>query len=374
MKLNKISLINFRNIKKLNLVVDNNLTILYGENGQGKTNIVEAIYLLANANSFRTSYYKEMIANDANDAIVSGEIISNQRTKNYKIILRKDGKQAFINDNIVTKFSEYILECSVVCFAPSDVMLFSDSPSIRRNFLDKELTSLYPLYIKHLISFKNVLEQRNDLLKKPKLDEKLLEVLDAKLIELSFHISNKRKWLINKVEEYASVIYQKLTNYQNQKIKIVYKTFLEEEDINIYFEKAIKIYANNLEKDKEKMWTNVGIHKDDFKVYLNNLEIDMYASQGQQRLMSLSMKLAVAELIKNVNNEEPIIILDDAFSELDDQKKESLLNYIYDKQQVFITCTNYKNINKNVTNKLITLLHIQNGGVLERSTLQDGRK
>lgn len=373
MKLNKLSLTNFRNIAKLDLEFTNSITVLYGENGQGKTNIVEAIYLLANANSFRTAYYKEMILNGSDEAFVKGVITNNNRAKNYKVILKKEGKQAFINENMVTKFSEYILENSVVCFAPIDVNLFSDTPSIRRNFLDKELTALFPLYIKHLISFKNILEERNMLLKNSSLDTNLLDVINVKLVELSFEIFSKRKWLIEQLEQLTQEIYQKLTQNEQLKLKIVYKTFLEAKDLETYSAKALKIYQNNLNKDLEKMYTNSGVHKDDFKVYLNDLEIDMYASQGQQRLVSLSMKLAVVQIIKSLTKEQPIIILDDAFSELDEFKKNTLLNYVLEQNQVFITCTNYQNIIKEAKVKEITLLRIKNGEVIERSTIWHGR-
>ena len=134
-----------------------------------------------------------------------------------------------------------------------------------------------------------------------------------------------------------------------------------------YLEKALKLYKNAFKKDVEKMYTNIGVHKDDFKVFLNDLEIDMYASQGQQRLISLCMKLAVAEIISKANKEEPIIILDDAFSELDANKKQKLLEYVINKNQVFITCTDYKNIIQKNVHPNIMLINIKDGKVLERS-------
>jgi DNA replication and repair protein RecF len=140
-------------------------------------------------------------------------------------------------------------------------------------------------------------------------------------------------------------------------------------DAKKYFSKAKEMYKNCLNKDIEKTFTTIGIHKDDFKVYLNDLQIDMYASQGQQRLIALCMKLAVFEIVKKANKEEPIIILDDAFSELDKQKKNKLFNYVLAKQQVFITCTDYKNIVSNQLNKKITLFHIAEGNVKERSSI-----
>ena len=366
MLISHLSLKNFRNIKDLKITFDKPMTILYGNNGQGKTNIVESIYLLSNAASFRTSYFKEMIDNESEFAIIEGEINSLKKKNKHKVILSKSGKTAYLNDVIVNKVSAYIGKFNAVCFSPEDVSLFKDSPSIRRHFLDKELSSLFPVYIKQLINFKNTLEQRNALLK-GKIDYDLLDVIDDKLIESSYDIYKRRKWLIEKLIEFATRIYKTITN-DLQDIKIVYNTYLDEMDKDTYLLKAKQIYKNNISKDVEKKYTMHGIHKDDFKVYLNDLEIDMFASQGQQRLISLSMKLAVAEIISKANKFEPIIILDDAFSELDKAKKTKLFNYVSKKMQVFVTCTDYKNI-VDISNKNMTLLHIKEGNVIERSSL-----
>ncbi len=367
MLLNKISLTNFRNISNLNLSFDRPVTILYGENGQGKTNIIESIYLLSNANSFRTSYYKEMIQNNKEEATITGEIDFIKKRDLFKMVLSKSGKTAFINDVMIHRVSEYIGKFNAICFSPEDVSLFKDSPSVRRHFLDKELSALFPVYIKQLILFKNVLEERNTLLKS-NVDQNLLEVLDDKLIESSYDIFKRRKWLISKIEEFATQIYKNLTN-ENQQIKIVYHTFLNETDSDSYLIKGKEIYRKNFLKDKEKSFTTVGIHKDDFKVFLNEMEIDMYASQGQQRLISLSMKLAVAEIVSKASHREPLILLDDAFSEIDAYKKAKLLEYVLSKEQVFITCTDYKNLLYLKKYNQITLLNVKEGKIIERSTL-----
>lgn len=367
MALNKIYLNNFRNLKQLSLSFNKPITIFYGDNGQGKTNIVEAIYLLANTTSFRTSNFKELISYQNEQAFVEGDFLLKQRNEKYKVILNKSGKSVSINDMVITKLSDYIGKIKAVCFSPEDVSLFKDSPGSRRSFLDKELSSLFPLYIRQLINFKSVLEQRNALLKE-NADDILLEVLNEKLVESSYDVYKRRKWLLTKLEEFATKIFQQITS-ENQKIKIEYYSFLKEDNKELYLNKAIEIYQNNIKKDKEKQYTIVGIHKDDFKVFLNEYQIDMYASQGQQRLISLCLKLAVVEIITKADNQEPIIILDDAFSELDAKKKEKLMNYVINKKQVFITCTDYRNIvlNNNVSN--IKLINVKDGKIVERSVI-----
>lgn len=365
MIINKLTLTNFRNIKQLSLSFARPIVIFYGDNGQGKTNIVESIYLLSNATSFRTSYFKEMINNECDEAIVEGEIQTTKRNEKYKISLKKAGKTVSLNEIVINKLSEYVGKLKTVCFSPEDVSLFKDTPGIRRMFLDKELSSLFPVYLKQLIAFKSVLEQRNSLLKE-NVDNTLLEVIDDKLIETSYDVYKRRKWLISKLEEFATNIYKKITN-ENQSIRISYQTYLDEFEQERYFVKAKKIYNDSFKKDKEKMYTNFGIHKDDFKVYLNDYQIDMYASQGQQRLISLCLKLAVVEIVSKANKQEPIIILDDAFSELDASKKEKLMDYVLTKNQVFITCTDYKNIIRKDIHQRIMLVNIKDGRVVERS-------
>lgn len=367
MFIENINISNFRNIDSLSLLCKNPITILYGENGQGKTNIVESIYVLANATSFRTTNFKEMIKVNENFSNIEGIFRNNKKSSKFKISLKQNGKVAFINDLMITKFSDYIGKVNAICFSPEDVSIFKDFPGDRRQFLDKELSSLFPIYIKQLIAFRKILEERNNLLKQ-EIDYDLLDVIDDKLIESSYDVYKRRKWLILKIIEFASIIYQKITN-KNQTIRIEYHTFLDEPDKEKYYQKAKEIYKNNLKKDVEKMHTNIGIHKDDFKVFLNELEIDMYASQGQQRLISLCMKLAVSDIIEKASNEQPIIILDDAFSELDLFKKNKLFEYILNKNQVFITCTDYKNIINEKTNKNVTLLHIKEGKILERRSI-----
>ena len=202
MFVNNLTLHNFRNIEKLSLSFDNSLTIFYGENGQGKTNIVESIFLLANASSFRTNYFKELINNEQEETCAEAEVLSNKRKDKFKMVLRKNGKLGYVNDIVVSKFSDYIGKFNAICFSPEDVSMFKDSPGIRRHFLDKELSALFPVYIKQLIALKSVLEERNNLLK-GKIDETLLEVINDKLIELdkypktSIEYNGEKVYLIN---------------------------------------------------------------------------------------------------------------------------------------------------------------------------------
>ena len=366
MYLNKLSIDGFRNLSLINFKFDAPVNVFYGNNGQGKTNIVESIYYLTCTSSFRTSYFKELIGYDHDEATVTGEIKTNQRKVKHKVITKKTGKALFINDIAIKRTSDYIGKINAVCFSPEDVMLFKESPSIRRHFLDIELSSLFPVYVKELINFQKIIEKRNDLLKGDLIDDSLLEIITLKMVETSYEIYKRRKWLLIKLDEMATAIFKELTA-SNHRIKITYQTYLDEPNKEQYYEKATSLYKRWLSKDKEKTFTQQGVHKDDFIVYLDNKEIDMYASQGQQRLISLCLKLAVCEIIAKACNDFPLVILDDAFSELDNKKKEALFDYICKKEQVFITCTDYKQIIRKRPSARVCLHEIKDGKVIERS-------
>lgn len=372
MRITKLSIENFRNFQKLDVEFSKGVTILFGDNGQGKTNLVESIYSLAKTNSFRTYHRKELIYYLEKEAMIKAKIEKTNSFIQCQLNLTNQGKTCFLNKNKVSKVSEYLGNLNAICFTPEDISIFKDSPRSRRWLLDSELSSLFPLYIKQLIVFQRVLNERNALLKqKNKINYLLLETLDEKLIECSYDLFQRRKWLVEKISLVASDIYFKITK-KSEKLEFVYKTFLEESDKLNYVKKAKEILKDNYEKDMEKTFTQIGVHKDDFITYLNEKEVGLFASQGQQRLIALSMKLAIAMIVTKVNKEEPILILDDAFSELDQEKKEALFEYITSKEQVFITCTNYLEVISKKVNIPIEILKIQQGKIVERRVLKNG--
>ena len=365
MRIVNLKLLNFRNYNHLTLSFSPNINVIYGKNGSGKTNLIEAIYVLGLTKSFRSTTDKVLVTKDKNLTKISGVVFDNIN-KEYQLTISGDGKVAKIDSHRQNKLSDYIAKVNIVLFHPDSLKVIKDSPGVRRNFLNKELSMLFPIYIKQLIAFKEILEERNNLLKK-KIDYNLLEVINEKLVESSYIIYIRRKWLIEKIEEFATKIYFNVSN-ENKKVKIVYSSFINEVDKEAYLNKALKLYNDIINKDIERQYTINGIHKDDFKVYLADMLIDMYASQGQQRLISLCIKLAVCEIVSKANKSEPIIILDDAFSELDLVKKEKVFKYLLAKEQVFITCTNYQEIiSKNIPLNT-KVIKIKEGLVEERSS------
>lgn len=367
MKITNLDIVNFRNIKKLSLSFTTPVNIFYGENGQGKTNIVESIYVLSKTNSFRTSHSRELINYEFSQATLKALCKTNKRENKLQIVLNKENKGCYFNKIKLNKVSEYLGKLNAICFNPEDVSIFKDSPRERRHLIDSELSSLFPLYVKQLIVFLKVLDERNTLLKqRQNIDLVLLETIDEKLIECSYDLFIRRRWFLNNIQELASKILNQITK-EDQRLKITYKTFLEADSKENYISKSKILYKSYYQRDIEKTFTGIGLHKDDFAVYLDEKEVNMYASQGQQRLVALVMKLAICEIVNKVNKESPIIILDDVFSELDKEKRKELLNYIVNKEQVFITCTDYKEIIKEQNDTTVFL--VKDGSVIERSKL-----
>lgn len=343
------------------------ITFFYGKNGQGKTNIVESIYVLSKTSSFRTNHHRELIRYQNDEADLQTVIQLKRRKIQCNIHLTKDGKTCYLNKIKCNRVSEYLGNCNVICFTPDDVTIFKDSPSLRRSLLDRELSSLFPLYMKHLSLFYQYLEERNAFLRQNQSDkEHFLQILNTSLIEASYEIYKGRIWLINKLKDELPTIYTQICGRKDD-IRIEFKTYLNILEKEKYQQEGIQILEKNENRDFEKGFTTQGIHRDDFQIYLNDKAIDIYGSQGQQRMIALILKLAMSEIITKVNNDEPILILDDVFSELDEEKQEHLLDYIRKKEQVFITCTKYQKIIKKYDARF-HFLEIENGKIVERST------
>lgn len=372
MNLQQLLIKNFRNVESLDLNLKKGIHLFFGQNGQGKTNIVESVYVLAHTHSFRTYHNKELIQYDQDESEVSCRFKKQGIIKTNKIVLSKEGKICYLNRVKVSKLSEYLGELQAVSFTPSDVTLLKDSPKERRHLLDVELSTLFPVYLKQLIRFQKLLEQRNALFKQRQgLNQTLLSVIDEQLLDCQFELYKRRKWLIEQLQKLSIALYQTLSD-QNETLKITYKTFVEENDKQTYLKVGQSIYSKNLVKDQEKMFTQVGVHKDDFVVYLNGKDASLYASQGQQRAIMLAIKLSLLEIIATINKEDPILILDDVFSELDEKKCLKLLEYISQKEQVLITCTEVpKEINQ-LKGTDIYLYQVSQGKLIERSVLSDG--
>ena len=320
MRINNLELTDFRNYNHFFIEFDQGINILIGGNAQGKTNIIEAIYLLSVCKSFRTHINDQMIRFDHDFAKVKGNVFSNERMHQLELILSKESKKAKVDGKDILKISDYVGYLNAVVFVPDDLSLVKGSPSIRRKFLDLEL-----------------LNQRRG-----KYDE-YLETLDEQLAEVQIKIIEKRNNFIERLSLKVKDIYLNIANC-HEIVELQYECFIK----NVNKEDILKLYQKGFERDLRYLSTYYGIHKEDMKIFIDNKSAHQFASQGQQRTIVLSMKIALIELIKEEIGEYPILLLDDVLSELDDQRKTKLLDILNNRIQTFITTTSIDGIEHHV--------------------------
>lgn len=328
-----IKLSNFRNYENIDINLEKNINIFYGENAQGKTNIIEAIFLSSMGKSFRAKKDAEMIKLNKKTASVELNYEKKDREGKIKIEL---GKRKFIFNNGIKlkKLSELLGTINIVIFTPDDIEILKGGPQQRRKFLDIMISQLRPNYISILNTYSKIIEQRNNYLRQIKEENKkieLLDIWDEKLIEYANKISKYRNEFVEKISKKIKTIHNKITN-NKEDIEIKYKT----ECLDI--ENFKKLLKERRKLDIIKGYTTKGIHRDDFEIFINDKELNIYGSQGQHRTAILSLKISELEVIYDEIDEYPILLLDDFMSELDLNRKKNLLNYM-EKTQVIITCT-----------------------------------
>ena len=330
----KVELSNFRNYKLLKLDLDEKTNILYGNNAQGKTNILESIYVCSTTKSHRTNRDAELINLDSGEAHIKLYLEKNNGEQRIDIHLRKNKTKGIaINGIPIKKASELFGLFNVVIFSPEDLEIIKKGPSERRKFVDMELCQLDKIYVYNLTNYNRIIAQRNKLLKdiyfKPELKQ-TLDVWDGQLAQYGSKIIERRTNFIEKINEIIKPIHKQLTGGL-ENINIVYNKNCEAEDL-------LRRLEENRDRDIKYKSTSIGPHKDDLLFFNDNKNIRIYGSQGQQRTIALSLKLAELELVKNLINDTPVLLLDDVLSELDSERQNHLLNSIDDIQTI-ITCT-----------------------------------
>ena len=348
MKIHNLKLLNFRNYENINLDFSDGYNIIYGNNGSGKTNLVEGIYVLALTKSFRGSVDKVLIMNNKDIARVEG-IVEDKYKNKYKIILKESGKKVKINDNTIEKLSDYISKISVILFNPDDLRLIKDTPSIRRKSLNLDISQINNTYLKILNMYNKLLKQRNMYLKTTNINanssSEYLDVLTKKIIDYGEKIYNYRKEFIDDINKLIPIIYRDISALEG--MKIVYKSDYK----GMNQDDMIKKYKDSLQRDIILGKTTIGIHHDDIKFILDDMDLKDYGSEGQQKNAIIAYKLAELEIFKNAKGSYPILILDDLFSELDRLKINNILKIINDDIQTFITTTEIDKIDKRILDK-----------------------
>lgn len=352
----KIKLVNFRNIKSATLVPSRRTNVIYGSNAQGKTNILEGLWLFSGIRSWRTSKDSELINIGSEKAVLSVVIFSEGRNQKINITIDKN-RTAEVNGIVVNSMSELSNKFSVVMFSPDDLGLISNGPADRRNYADRVISSIYPKYSSLMQRYHRAVEQRNSVLKDyrshPELDF-LLDDFEKEIVKAGNDIIIYRKRFCEKLKQYCPIIYNGLSNGKEE----ISAEYISSGGNTV--EEFLTNLKNSRETDCINLATSVGPHRDDFEILINGISARKFASQGQKRSAAITLKLAESEIIEEITGNVPIILLDDVMSELDKSRQRYILNHIKSRQ-VFITCCDPSNIEGLVAGKVF---NVEKGEVL----------
>lgn len=366
MFIHHLKLKNYRSYNELEISFENKVNVIIGENAQGKTNVMESIFVLAMAKSHRTSNDKELIRWDKEYAKIEGRIEKQSGSIPIELTISKKGKKAKVNHIEQSKLSQYVGHMNVVIFAPEDLNLVKGSPMIRRRFIDMEIGQVSPVYLHDISQYQKVLQQRNHYLKllqtRKQSDEAMLEILTEQMVTLAARIVKKRFEFLSLLENWAKEIHLNISR-GNETLKIQYKPTIdvsENDDLTKMITEFKSKFDTIKAKEIERGTTLFGPHRDDVIFYVNDRDVQTFGSQGQQRTTALSVKLAEIELIHSEIGEYPILLLDDVLSELDDYRQSHLLNTIQGKVQTFVTTTSIDGIDHE-TLKEAAIYHVKLG-------------
>ena len=364
MIIKSLELTDYRNYEQLSMEFSPGTNILYGDNAQGKTNILEAIYVAATTKSHKGSKDREIIHFDKEEAHIRTRIEKDHVETRVDMHLRKNkSKLLAIDGQKAKKATDLIGKCNVVFFSPEDLSIIKDGPSERRRFVDMELCQLDSFYLYNLTNYNKIVEQRNTLLKDMVFNPQLrdtLNIWDMQLVSYGSKIIERRKLFVEQLNEIIEKIHYSLSGGK-EKLKVIYEPDVE---IDAFESKLIA----NQERDVKAKMTSVGPHRDDFCFLIGDIDIRRFGSQGQQRTAALSLKLSEIELVKQIVKDTPILLLDDVLSELDSNRQNYLLNHIGDIQTI-ITCTGLEEF---VNNRFeINRVFRVTNGVVERMSSQE---
>ncbi len=370
MYLKSIKIQNFRNYDNLSLNFEKGLNIIYGNNGQGKTNLLESLYVLGMTKSHRSYIDNDLIKENKEFFKITGNLYIDKIKTKLEIDYNLKEKNLKLDNNLIKKVSNYISKMNIIIFYPDDLNLIKGSPYERRRFLNSEVSQLSGEYLTILNDYNKLLKMRNDYLKNKYIDDNYLNILTDYLIDKSVVINKMRYKFIEKLNKNISSIYNDLASISN--FKIIYKTSFKIDTIdkNELKNNLKKEFEKQKEKEKKQKITLIGPHRDDLEFYINNDNIKNLGSQGQQRMAILAIKLAEIDIIKQYKGSYPILLLDDVFSELDKNKKNNLLKYLLEDIQTIITTTDLTNISKKIRDKA-KLVEIEKGRIKKQIEVKE---
>lgn len=363
LKVNSLKLKNFRNYDLLNVEFDGSTNIFYGNNAQGKTNILEAVYLSGTTKSHRGSKDRDMIRFGEDESHIETVVEKNAISYQIDMHLKKNSPKGIaINKMPIRKASELFGIVNLVFFSPEDLNIIKNGPAERRRFIDLELSQLDKVYLNNLSNYNRIVNQRNRLLKELSFGAKkelsdTLEIWEMQMVQYGERLIARRKEFVAQINEIIAKIHQKLTGGK-ESLQIIY----EPSTGDLPFEQALKRYRD---RDLRMKSTTVGPHRDDIGFLTGDMDIRRYGSQGQQRTAALSLKLSEIELVRLATHDTPILLLDDVLSELDKHRQNYLLDSIHD-IQTLITCTGVEDF-VNHRFSINKVFHVQNGQVTKEN-------
>ena len=362
MHLSKISLLNFKNFESQTFEFEDKINCFVGNNGVGKTNVLDAIYYLSFAKSYFNPVATQNIRHDQDFFMIEGDYLLNDNPEKVVCSLKRGLKKVIKrNGKEYEKFSEHIGYLPLVIISPADRDLITDGSEIRRKFIDSVISQSDGIYLKNLINYNKILSQRNTLLKyfaaNRVFDAVNLEVYNEQLQKYSEYIYDKRAAFINDFIPIFKERYETISSGK-ESVNLVYKTQLDEGNL-------VDLLKQSQERDRVLQYTSVGIHKDDLRFEIDGYPIKKFGSQGQQKSFLIALKLAEFDMIKKLSNVNPILLLDDIFDKLDDLRVEKIISLVNNSDfgQIFISDTHAERTEEVVkkTNQSYKLFLLEDG-------------
>lgn len=332
-------LVHFRNYRDECVHFDDGIQLICGSNAQGKTNLLEALYFCSTMRSHRTAQDRDLIQKEESSFLIDLSLYRRGRSEQLRVYVNDKGKNLFLHGNPIRRVSDFIGEVNAVLFCPDDMNLFTASPRMRRRFIDIELSKLSRRYTQTLGRFQKLLRERNALLKQKVPDEVYLRVLSEQMADCEVIIMRQRQTFLQELFTICQPFHRSLAQDDTQ-IGFDYHTCLDSGHLDDR-ELLLQKYEKNRQRDLLSGQTSIGVHKDDVTFTIQGQNVNSFASQGQKRTLLLSMKAALCVMIKEKISEYPVLLLDDVFSELDEERRQRLLSLLPAQMQIFISTTDH---------------------------------
>lgn len=372
MQLKSLELQGYRNYDSLKLAIGSGVNIFIGPNAQGKTNLLEAIHVLALTKSHRTSKDRELIGWNTQSARIRGELERRYGNVTLELQISPQGKKAKLNGLEQRKLSGFVGSLNVVLFAPEDLDIVKGAPGIRRRFMDMEIGQVFPGYLHNLQQYQKVLQQRNNYLKSTDISRsspELMDVWNEQLASYGVKMMQRRKNFITKLQRWAEKIHAGITA-DTERLEVSYKPsfgsdeqWQNQDETSLFHQFMIKLTENKDQEFRRGM-TITGPHRDDLAFTINGKDVQSFGSQGQQRTAALSLKLAELELMHEEIGEYPILLLDDVLSELDQTRQTQLIETFQSRVQTFITTTGLESVNMSRLRDA-AVFHVRGGTLMQ---------